>query len=149
MTTPAQAPRTLNALEETGRVLSETTQALEEQFDKRKTLFRRGYEVGVEAKVIAHAAGVSPTFIRASLGSAPALGAGSIDDQIEVLTELKEAASAIKDLQEKKQELRLAVEGLIASRLKGGKASTTDALAQESGMSTATVNRIRKKLKST
>ncbi|MFJ3958421.1 hypothetical protein [Arthrobacter sp. NPDC090010] len=142
----SQSPST--ALEDLGARWSTITADLEDLFTMRRALFDHGYALGVAPRDLSDAAGVSGTFLRSDLGAAPISGSGSTAEKLDLLENLLTVAKRITALQADKAAVREQIDQEVARRVAGGDNCTTATLAQESQLSTATIDRIRKELKS-
>ncbi|MBO9705362.1 MAG: hypothetical protein J7474_07605 [Arthrobacter sp.] len=142
----SQSPST--TLEELGTRWSTITADLEDLFTMRRALFDHGYALGVAPRDLSDAAGVSGTFLRSDLGTAPKSGSGTTAEKLDLLENLLTVAKRITSVQADKAAVREQIDQEVAQRVATGDDCTTATLARESRLSTATIDRIRRELKS-
>ena len=137
-----------SALETLGAQLSSIAADLDDLFTMRRALFDDGYALGIAPKDLSEAAGVSGTFLRSDLGAAPKAGSGTPAEKLALLENVLTVAKRISSLQAAKAAVREGIDQQVAQRVAAGDNCTTATLARESRLSTATIDRIRKELKS-
>jgi hypothetical protein len=135
----------MDLLTQAGKALAATNRTLKDLYTARRVLFGQGYDVGCKLAELANSANVSQTFIKSELDGSPKKGHGTPTQQLAIYTALAKTAEDIHRFQEQEAAQRLTLDTHINDKIKAGE--TTKALAEASGLSTATIDRMKAKLK--